>query len=202
MNADSPDYRTRHREAVLLLPWLVSGQLEEGDRGTVEQHLPECEACRADLAGELALSGAVINHPIAADLGWAVLRERVAPKPRARAPLPRRRWSRPAAWVVAAQAAAIVALVFVSPMMRPAAPYRVLGATPDRVKGNVIVMFRPDARSDAVSGALASLGARVVDGPTEGGAFVLSVPSSERARVLIGLRAQPVITLAEPIERR
>src|SRR6185503_19554148 len=41
-----------HLECRDLLPWLVNGTLNQGDRARVEQHLVECEECRADLALE------------------------------------------------------------------------------------------------------------------------------------------------------
>jgi len=41
-----------HLECRDLLPWLVNGTLDQGDRARVEQHLVECEECRADLALE------------------------------------------------------------------------------------------------------------------------------------------------------
>ena len=41
-----------HLECRDLLPWLVNGTLDQGDRARVEQHLAECEECRVDLALE------------------------------------------------------------------------------------------------------------------------------------------------------
>ena len=44
-----------HEQAQLLLPWLANGTLDAQDAALVEAHLAECEACRTELASELAL---------------------------------------------------------------------------------------------------------------------------------------------------
>jgi hypothetical protein len=39
---------SRHEEVWLLLPWLANGRLTGAQRGVVEAHLRECEACRRE----------------------------------------------------------------------------------------------------------------------------------------------------------
>jgi len=62
------------------------------------------------------------------------------------------------------------------------------------------VMFRPDTRDSDLRAALTKAGARVVDGPTASGAYVVRIAPANRAQALDGLRAMPQIVLAEPID--
>jgi hypothetical protein len=49
---------------------------------------------------------------------------------------------------------------------------------------------------------LLAQGARVVDGPTVTGAYVLEVPDANQAQTLSALKAYPVVQLAEPLTPR
>ena len=61
-------------------------------------------------------------------------------------------------------------------------------------------MFRPDARDVDLRSALTKAGARVVDGPTATGAYVVRIAPAGRAQALDRLRATPQVALAEPID--
>ncbi|HEX7384990.1 MAG TPA: hypothetical protein VF291_11800, partial [Burkholderiaceae bacterium] len=65
--------------------------------------------------------------------------------------------------------------------------------------GDVVVMFRADATEAELRAALHAGGARIVDGPTAAGAWVLDVPPGRRAAALAALRSQPSVTLAQPL---
>jgi anti-sigma factor RsiW len=41
-----------HDDACALLPWYVTGQLDDADTARIKAHLPLCAQCQADLAGE------------------------------------------------------------------------------------------------------------------------------------------------------
>ena len=83
-----------------------------------------------------------------------------------------------------------------------AAPYRALGEAPAAAAriGNVLVMFGPSTSEPGLRRALEASHARLVDGPTSTGAYILSVAPEQRAAALAILRAQPGVTLAEPID--
>jgi hypothetical protein len=205
----------RHQEVQRLLPWYGAGTLDEADRALVEEHLGDCAECRADLATEPALKAALASSSPDAEDGWALLEARARrslPAPRrARRPWTAagRRLMRPERikWVVAAQFAAIVVLgtAAVLPTAQAPAPrqgaYRTLGDAPAARAGNVLAMFRPDASVDAMRHSLESRGARLVDGPTPAGAYLLAVPGGEGGRALAALRTDPIVTMAEPIEQ-
>ncbi|HEX7850219.1 MAG TPA: hypothetical protein VF485_10865, partial [Sphingomonas sp.] len=78
--------------------------------------------------------------------------------------------------------------------------YRALGSAPTAQPGNALVMFKPDARDVDLRAALIRAGARVVDGPTASGAYVVRIAPESRGQAIAGLRAAPEVALAEPID--
>lgn len=106
-------------------------------------------------------------------------------------------------WALAAQ---LVVIAGLSVLLWPAGggtdaanpAYRALGsgsaAAPD-----VVVMFQPDARADHVQRVLQACGARIVDGPTVTGAYLVDVEAARMPQLLAALRADPAVRLAEPL---
>lgn len=68
-------------------------------------------------------------------------------------------------------------------------------------RGDVIVVFRPDAQAQDLTRALRDSGARLVDGPTAADAYVLAVAPADRAAALAKLKADDDIVMAEPIDQ-
>jgi hypothetical protein len=206
-----------HGEVQRLLPWFVTGRLDAADLSLVESHLSQCPECRAEAACERRLRDeveALAAHPVEIETGWARMQSRLAPdRPRrvrvtgwiaglraggrgimGGAPA----WT---GWVLAGQAAAIVALAAV--IWRPAAPpaaYHALGAGPSATAGDVLVIFRPTSPEADIRAALRSIHARLADGPTEAGAYVLRVAPEARAGALARLRTNASVEAAEPID--
>ncbi|UAK23193.1 zf-HC2 domain-containing protein [Sphingomonas nostoxanthinifaciens] len=197
------DRPTPHDEAQLLLPWYATGQLDDADRRQVDDHLADCGACRAALATEQAIGRRVANLSLDVEVGWDDMRQRLARQPaqgrRSFGP----RLARRPRWIGLALAAQLVLLVSTvvtfAPIGRPAA-YHVLSATPAPARGNALIMFRPEAKADEMMHALASVDARIVDGPTDAGAWLARVAPRERADRIARLRAQPAVAMAEPID--
>ncbi|MEG8022230.1 zf-HC2 domain-containing protein [Sphingomonas aerolata] len=206
----------RHAEAHLLLPWYVTGQLDAVETAFVAEHLAECGACRADLVQERHLADAVARNTGETGDSWAAMAARLdatssmsvataAQRRRTRDPLraARRAVMRPRTlrWVVAAQFVAVLALGAQTLTQRsdgrPGA-YHVLGDAGATHSGNVLAMFRPEASEAAFRRALQASGARLVDGPTASGAYVLAVPGDA---ALARLRRDADVTMAEPIEQ-
>jgi hypothetical protein len=202
----------RHQEVQQLLPWYWTGKLDEAERASVAAHLDDCAECRQDLGAEPALKAALASTSPDAATGWASLEARTrhsAPAPRR----PQRAWAvagrklmRPERlkWVAAAQFAALVVLGIAALPTAPAArqgAYRALGDAPAGRTGNVLAMFRPDASVAAMRHSLEASGARLVDGPTPAGAYLLEVAGGENGRPLAALRGDPNVTMAEPIEQ-
>ncbi len=199
----------RHQECEKLLPWYVTGQLDPVDRAQVEAHLGNCVDCQAELVSERELRAQVANLPLDNGPGWMEMRRRRDVTPPMSAAALRSKaaiWrvlSRPGGmgWIAAAQAAALVliATTVLPPLSRPA-PYHTLGSVPTAATGNVIVIFRPDASERALRRTLNASGARLVDGPTAAGAYVLHVPAAARALAMQKLRGQHDVVLAQPID--
>lgn len=201
----------RHQEVQQLLPWYETGKLDEAERALVEDHLQGCAECREELESEPALKTALAAESVAAGQGWGALEGRLRQSPPRRRP--ERRWTAPARalmrperlkWVVAAQFAAILLLGVAALPSQPEqrqGDYRALGDAPAARAGNVLAMFKPGASEAEFRHALMASGARLVDGPTEAGAYVLLVPGGEQGAGLAALRHDPHVTLAEPIEQ-
>ena len=191
-----------HDPAQLLLPWYLNGTLDEAEQARVEAHLAECTECRAELEPELGLAASLTafasDGEMASDPGLTSPVSAPAGARRLRI------FRRPVAlgWALAGQAAA-AALFLALFLARPTQPapdaYHVLGSERAPNAGNVIVLFAPDTRELTVRKALSEAGARVVDGPTASGAYLLNVPDQRRHAALERLRADPQVTLAEPI---
>ncbi len=206
-----------HDDACALLPWYVTGRLDAEDVARVDAHLPTCAQCQADLAAERRVQAAVaaLDEPMGdVDVGFAALRAQLTPRV-SPAPAPRRtrtqqigrQWRKSAPWLRWAVAAELALLVLAGAALtlthpaQPAAPvYRTLGAAPDPVTANIVVVFRPDIRERELRQTLRDNEARLVGGPTSADAYLLHVDAAARAATVERLRHQGTIVLAEPID--
>jgi anti-sigma factor RsiW len=218
----------RHLEAQEALPWLANGTLAGTELERVQAHVETCAHCRADLAAlstmraagaatdldfdpERALARLMprLDRPAAADdapAPCAVLAASKAPD----APGLLRRWrARLAAndgtWLRAAVAAqcaviAVLAVLLARPAAVPEAPenYRALGASGANGMARLVVAFRPDTPERELRRIVRSSGARIVGGPTVTDAWLVGA-DGRLAPVLARLRAEPAVTLAEPL---
>ena len=198
--------RDAHEQAQLLLPWRVNGTLEPGEAALLEAHLAECAECREDLAANIALRrlyadmpveheparpallGAIgVGLPMADRSSWQIVKRRVT-----------------SGWGIAAQAAmaaaAAVALVMVFTPAERDDDYVLLGSDSAQQPGNALVLFSPDTAERDLRAALDEVGARLVDGPTASGAYVVRVDAADRAEALARLRGLPQVILAEPVD--
>jgi anti-sigma factor RsiW len=219
-----PIHGDPHERIIALLPWFVSGRLDPAERAEVEAHLTSCPGCRAEERMERRLEAEVSALPLDVEHGWARMRARLAePTPARRIGVgPRlaaaaRRGDqslrRSRAWLIGSvtlQAALmLMMLAVIWPAARPASPvasaYHALSAGPTSpangsAAGNVLLMFRPETPERALRAALAAGQARLVDGPTAAGAYVVQVPAERRAVILAALRGRAEVTLAQPID--
>lgn len=195
-----------HDEVQELLPWLVNGTLDAADVERIEAHLADCPECQGELAAERQLAAAIESSPTDSEAAWDRMERRIqaAERPEYR-PAPSL-WRKrvPLGWAVAspAAAAAAIALVFFTvPSRQPADPqYRALGSPAVSEPANLIVQFQPSSRVSDMQGALQSVDARLVDGPTETGAYLLHVDLAKRDLALKQLRDNQDIALAQPID--
>jgi len=101
--------------------------------------------------------------------------------------------------VIAALALGLT-LALATPRSREPA-YQTLGAhaAATAVAGNIVVSFDPATPERELRRILQASGGRVVDGPTATGAWVLTVEPAVVKPALQRLRAESVVTLAEPL---
>jgi anti-sigma factor RsiW len=195
-----------HDEVQRLLPWLINGTLAPDEVERTEQHLAECAECRADLFEEQKLAQGFASLPVTVDSSWEAMERRLDAERPFRPRLDVSLWRRriPLGWALASPlaAAAAVALVFinVTPREQPNDQYRALGAAGMAQTANLVVVFAPDTKEEVMRAALEAADARLVDGPTETGAYLLRVDSAKREQALKRLRDNGAIALAEPID--
>jgi len=195
-----------HDEAQQLLPWLVNGSLsaDEAERG--EGHLAVCEECRTEVDAERRLAAAIESMPINSDAAWERIEQRLEAQPQVDLSRAAGVWRKrvPFGWAVIsplAAAAAVAVLIINVPSRQPTEPlYRALGASEISRPANLVVQFQPATRVSAMQAALQSVDARLTDGPTATGAYLLRVDQSKRELALKRLRDNQSITLAEPID--
>jgi anti-sigma factor RsiW len=197
-----------HLSADALLPFYVNATLNREQQAFVEQHLETCEQCQqevrwlrtlfADLSASAPPFDAADDRAsvmaavgMGADAGRGVP---LAKKYSAVTPV----WAR---WLLAAQLAAIFFLGAALLSARDGASYRTLGAAsaPARSQSSVAVMFDPTTTEPELRRIVVQTGARISDGPTPAGVFVLQVEPDKLDRALQMLRAERAVRLAEPL---
>ncbi len=198
----------QHDQVNALLPWYVTDRLDEDDRARVEAHLAGCQTCQADLAAERRLKALI--HETAetgdADVGLARLMADIDAEPGSARPTFGQQWRSSPGWMRWAVAAQLLLLIgggvgfgfAVQPRAEP--QYHALSAAAEPRPGNIVVVFRPDAKESEIRSALRTGHARLVDGPTAADAYVLNVPSAGRDAALSALRAHKAVVVAEPLD--
>lgn len=208
----------RHLDADSLLPWYLTGSLDAAERARVEAHLAGCADCQAELKVEHALRAQIADLNLDVEQDWATLKARLEgdSSRRARAggwrawlgaALPgqadgkRRAGARGSAWAWAPALAMLLLLagMLTTNTVRPAR-YHLLGAAQAPAAANGVVMFRPRTSEADVRRILKSNHARMVDGPTSAGVWLIRVPGEDRAARLARLRGEAEIALAEPVD--
>lgn len=200
-----------HDAAEELLPWYATDQLEPDERALVERHLSSCAHCRRQLAFERRMVDEFADLSPEIDTAWARLKQRIEPPRRAArheslwgkvARDAAELWqslSRPAVAALATIQLAIIGVagVFVSLSQES---YQAMGSAPLPASANVVAMFRADTTESAMRSLLQENGATLVGGPTPADAYLLQVPVQSRSAVLLHLRADGHVTLAQPID--
>lgn len=197
---------TEHDSVQRLLPWHVNETLSQRESDRVEAHLAECEECREELAFERKLARGVASLPLDVEDGWKTMERRMAetaPTKAAGAPMRMFRRSVPFGWAAAASLAASVAVAVVVMGLQPRAvsqqTYHTLGSPGAATDGQVVVLFKPDTTEQQMRVILSAQDARLVDGPTAAGAYVLHVDNGDPARAIDALRQSSQVVLAEPL---
>jgi hypothetical protein len=202
----NPADEAEHRNAQLHLPWYATGRLDAAEQARVAMHVAGCAVCQAELALEGALAAHEPELPaLSANAGWARLKARLD---RDRRPTPAMAAARGAVpalfgdwrgWAMAAQFAIIVLLTIFLTRAPQSPDYRALGRTQSAPAGELIVMFGPQTPERTMRAVLDGAGARIIDGPTVTGAYVLKTQGGGQQLALARLRKSPAVTMAEPL---
>lgn len=204
-----------HSETERLLPWFVNGTLEQDERALVERHLAECVHCRAEIDALQQLQDLHADDaplPDASASFWR-LRNRLQahgapPRVSSRLHSFGLGWKSAPPWLRGAVAVqAVVVLVLAVALIgpdRPGARYRTLGnATPAASQEDarqLVVVFDPHISQAQMHQLIRASQARIIDGPSDAGAYVLAVPAARASSVRDALRAAPGVTMVERLD--
>ncbi len=197
---------SEHDKVQQLLPWFVNGTLSNSEAGRVKAHLADCAECREALEFDRKLARDVATLPLNVDDSWRAMEQRLAD--RRSDNVVRGRFgflsqSVPMRWAATASlAAAVAAAVVVTSLQPDAVPdqtYRALGSAASSAGGQVVVLFKPDTTEQQMRVILAAQGARLVDGPTAAGAYVLRIDNGSPEPAIRALRESSQVVLAEPV---
>lgn len=185
------------------LPMYLSGRLDAVASTKLQQHLQTCALCQEELEWQRMLRSA--SPPMDAGLDVERALARLAPQLEVTpAPDQVAWWRRMAAnephwlrWALAAQCAVIAGLALL--LVRPEPQHYALLGTSGQQSGNLVVVFQPGTRESDMRSILQANGARIVGGPTETDAYLLAVPGNKRDEILLRLRTESSIRLAEPL---
>jgi hypothetical protein len=187
-----------------LLPWYVTGRLETGEHARIEAHLRECADCQEELRQEQRLDMAVGALELDVEHGWADMRRRLDPRPswrsRVMTAFQAATTPRGLRWAVGVQLALVLSGTTLLVAIQRPAEYHALGSGQAPAAGNVVVIFRPETPEAELRSALLASEARLVDGPTSAGAYVLAVRPEAREATLRALRERPEVVLAQAVD--
>lgn len=205
-----------HSETERLLPWFVNGTLEQDERALVERHLAECAHCHGEIAALRQLQD--LHADVAplpdASASFRRLRNRLqahgTPPRASRWHSLGRGWMLTPPWLRGAVAVQAVVVLVLAVMLigsghRPDARYRTLGDASHVVASRedvrqLVVVFDPHISQAQVHQLLRASQARIIDGPSDAGAYVLAVPAARASSVRDALRAAPGVTMVERLD--
>ena len=197
---------SEHENVQQLLPWYVNGTLSRDEAEHVESHLQNCVECSDVLEFDRKLARDVPTLPVDLDASWKAMHQRLQDRRPGNVIQGRFGFlnrSIPMRWAASGSLAAAVAAAFVvttfQPGTVPEKTYRALGSAPAAADGEVVVLFKPDTTEQQMRIILSAQGARVVDGPTAAGAYVLRIEDRSAGAAIASLRQSSQVVLAESI---
>jgi anti-sigma factor RsiW len=190
-----------HARSEVLLPWYVNGTLDAAERAFVESHVGQCERCRTDIARLRSIAEDVREFDIDPDRDRALgrLSTRLDAADDGEAPFGANARQRglSALWrdarvlrvLVILQVGALAALGAIGLRTVPDVEYRTLAApTGSADRGRLIVAFDSAQPEVVIRRVLVAANARVVDGPTGDGLYVIEVAAARAPAVAEQLR--------------
>jgi hypothetical protein len=220
---DFRDPNKVHRECWDILPWIANERAGAQDRARAELHLRECAACREELERQRSLREAIRQEEavvIAPQTSLQKLMQRIDGQEEEPAEVPTRepveaespmpapralpRWLPIAAAFQAVAIAGLLGTVWWQARATLEAPrFTTLTSAASMAHGPVIrVVFAPDVSIADINGALRSIPAEIVSGPSEAGVFTLALPDHDESadrvhQALVRLRSNTDVIFAE-----
>jgi len=207
---------TREREFEDLVPWYVNGTLDEEGRRRFEVLRREVEGAEETIESDRALARMVhvAANESSMDRDFASLERLIAasaPRPGWRETLAR--WFGGFASGPMAAVAAVLVLVqgvTISVLVQhretsPQSPtgYAAVRSQELTAAGPPVlkVGFAPDAKESDIRFVLVELGARIVDGPSQLGDYLVEVPVGEAEAAVGRLKSNPIVVSVAPAKR-
>lgn len=198
-----------HQRFKRLLPWYANRTLDEAERAEVETHLATCDACREEVNDLRAVADLLDRESAdaAAEAAFTRISTRLDEPDRTALGALRDWWrARGTPMLLVAQFVAVVGLSAALWRAHEApAPdtFRTLAADGRTASSRIFTTFDP-ARSEAdIRRTLLAAGARIVDGPTADGLYVLeAVAGGDTSRTLATLQADRAVTRADAVDVR
>ncbi len=200
-------FAARHAAAFELLPWLVNGTLAAAERGEVLAHLDHCLVCRLE-RDRLRVLAALVRAPSEQQRCEDALRRlhaRMARRPVA----PER-----APWSAAAVLALVVGLVALltdnteasvawlkNTGLSMMSQSHVTDSAAAEIRAHLV--FYDNITERQLRALLLSVGADLIEGPTDGGVYTIAFPRAANAQAaaeaLTTLRHSRRVVYAEPL---
>lgn len=200
-----------HRDTWDLIPWLVNGRLEAGERERVEAHCRECASCREELAAQRDLytqmsRGTVEHVPV---VSLKRLQERLKTSdtiddegfvPPSSAHNARRLHFAGLAAGLVAVCCALGLWAWTRSQPPTGATYSTVTSTPARTDAAIRAVFEPAMTMAEMQVLLDRSHLKIVAGPSEAGVYSLSPTSAQPVRAsLQELRDSGRVRFAEAI---
>lgn len=181
-----------HDRAFELLPWLVNGTLQRGEREQLERHVRDCLVCRKELSSQQALAAAIHDQPTldwSAQQGFNALLDRID-MAEERTSTSHARWrmsvASPLLWT-SVSAAAVVLLVVAVWTVRPSnelSDSAAFSTLTQPSSGTLVdVIFSPGTSETQMRTLLQELGATIVAGPSELGRYTIRAGATEPGEI-------------------
>jgi anti-sigma factor RsiW len=203
-----------HSTAWDLIPWLANGRLSASEREAIEEHLPQCAACRVELAAQQTVMAAMSRDSVIESMpnaSFQKLMSRIDATAPSRASIaPRRGLRRPqmVGWLTAAVVFQAVLLgtlgtaLYEARNRGAAADFRTVSSAPVQPGAAVVrAVFSPTLTLGELQALLEKAKLRIVAGPSEDGVYSLALasPKDDARRALLTLRSHPAARFAEPV---
>jgi hypothetical protein len=212
-----------HRHTFDMIPWLVTGRVEESERRKLDEHLRDCAECREEFSQQRLLRAAISNDQPRVDYAAGASLQKLWSRIGTEDPSDQNEEpttfmtragtgnrQRAMQWLIAAVVVEAIGLTLLAgaslhrssvvAAVQPA--YRTVTTTEIVPASAALrIVFAPNLSINDMNGLLRENHLEIVNGPTAAGVYTLATtePTQDLAQVLDTLRARTGVRFAEPI---